>query len=181
MLLTAIFYYLRRSQLLAVFSEYTQDDEKTEPHFVCVFLTTTLSLPSLSLAVSPEFIQDGEKTEQYFIDFVKKLPDGVITADDVQPYGPEAYLHTGMYTFMTGPEDARAPVEARFSYMWRIIEGDWKIVHHHSSAVPKVAGAAEAEASEEKMYPLAQVLALYSTTFPHSATFMDHPITWLTL
>jgi hypothetical protein len=50
---------------------------------------------------------------------------------DVQNYGKDAYLHTGMYTFLVGPEDARTPVEARFSYMWRRVAGDWKIVHHH--------------------------------------------------
>jgi hypothetical protein len=45
-----------------------------------------------------------------------------------------------MYTFMVGPDDTRQAVEARFSYMWRKVDGDWKIVHHHSSAVPKAPG-----------------------------------------
>ena len=40
----------------------------------------------------------------------------------VQSYGEDAYLHTGLYTFMTGPEDNRQPVEARFSYMWRKVQ-----------------------------------------------------------
>ena len=30
-----------------------------------------------------------------------------------------AYLHSGMYTFELGDADARTPVEARFSYVWR--------------------------------------------------------------
>ena len=46
-----------------------------------------------------------------------------------------------MYTFMTGPEDNRQPVQARFSYMWRKIDGEWKILHHHSSALPSGAPA----------------------------------------
>jgi hypothetical protein len=79
------------------------------------------------------------------MDFLKKLPDGTITSDNVQRYGPDAYLHTGMYTFMTGPAENRQPVEARFSYMWRKIDGVWKITHHHSSAVPKAPGSAEVE------------------------------------
>ena len=89
------------------------------------------------------------------MNFLKKLPSGTITADDVQSFGPDAYLHSGMYTFMTGPDDDRRPVEARFSYMWRKVDGDWKIVHHHSSAVPKIPGAEEAVESVN-MYPVAQ-------------------------
>jgi hypothetical protein len=93
------------------------------------------------------------------MEFLKKLPDGTITADNVQRYGVDAYLHTGMYTFMTGPAENRQPVEARFSYMWRKVDGAWKIVHHHSSALPNdpqaAAAAQEADLSED-MYPIAQ-------------------------
>ena len=106
--------------------------------------------------VSPKFIRDSESAKEYFMDFLKKLPFGTITADDVQRYGPDAYLHTGLYTFLTGPADNRAPVEARFSYMWRKVDGVWKIVHHHSSATPKAPGAAVQEAESEDMYPIAQ-------------------------
>ena len=93
--------------------------------------------------VSPKFIRDGQSTKEYFMDFLKKLPDGTITADNVQKYGDDAYLHTGLYTFMTGPENNRQPVDARFSYMWRKSDGAWKIVHHHSSALPKSPDAPE--------------------------------------
>jgi hypothetical protein len=89
------------------------------------------------------------------MNFLKKLPSGTITADNVQSFGQDAYLHTGMYTFMTGPAEDRKPVEARFSYMWRKVDGVWKIVHHHSSAVPKIPGTKEADECED-MYPIAQ-------------------------
>jgi uncharacterized protein (TIGR02246 family) len=105
--------------------------------------------------VSPKFIRDGQSTKEYFMDFLKKLPSGTITADDVKSFGPDAYLHSGMYTFLTGPDEDRRPVEARFSYMWRLVDGVWKIVHHHSSAVPKIPGAQEAVESVN-MYPIAQ-------------------------
>ena len=108
--------------------------------------------------VSPKFIRDGESTKEYFVNFLKKLPEGTITADNVQKYGNDAYLHTGLYTFLTGPENNRQPVEARFSYMWRKIDGAWKIVHHHSSALPKDPAAAVEEEQAEDMYPIAQVL-----------------------
>ncbi len=102
-----------------------------------LYSTTELSfLPT----VSPNFIRDAKSTKQYFMDFLKKLPDGTITADNVQNFGDDMYLHSGMYTFLTGPEGNRTPVNARFSYMWRKMGGEWKITHHHSSAVPGVPG-----------------------------------------
>jgi len=104
--------------------------------------------------VSPKFIRDSQSTKEYFMEFLKKLPEGTITSDKVQTYGNDAYLHTGMYTFLVGEE--RTPVNARFSYMWRMIDGKWKIVHHHSSALPKVPGTEEQEAKAEDMYPVAQ-------------------------
>ena len=75
---------------------------------------------------------------------------------DTRRYGPDAYLHTGLYTFLTGPAESRTPVEARFSYMWRKVDGAWKIVHHHSSALPQTPAAVTEEAESEEMYPIAQ-------------------------
>ncbi len=107
--------------------------------------------------VSPKFIQDSQSTQEYFLEFLKKLPEGTITADRVQNYGNDAYLHSGMYTFMVGPEDSRTAVEARFSYMWRKINGEWKITHHHSSALPGVAPRPAKVMSSDEFYPIAQV------------------------
>jgi uncharacterized protein (TIGR02246 family) len=107
--------------------------------------------------VSPKFIRDPHSTKEYFMEFLKKLPDGTITSDNVQRFGSAAYLHTGLYTFMTGPAENRQPVEARFSYMWRKVDEAWKIVHHHSSALPNAAAAAAQDADlSEDMYPIAQ-------------------------
>ena len=124
--------------------------------------------------VSPKFIRDGESTKQYFMDFLKKLPEGTITADSVQSFGNDAYLHTGMYTFMTGPADNRTPVEARFSYMWRKIDGVWKILHHHSSVVPGGAPAAVTEAQTYSVTspdsdPALAAAAAAAATVPESA------------
>jgi len=39
-----------------------------------------------------------------------------------------------VYTFTFGDGSA---VTARFSYLYRQIDGDWKILEHHSSAMPE--------------------------------------------
>merc|ERR1712216_48380 len=63
-----------------------------------------------------------------------------------------AYLHSGMYTFELGDADARTPVEARFSYVWRKVAGNWKISHHHSSVRPAGAKPAEPEVAATSGY-----------------------------
>ena len=113
-----------------------------------LYCTTDLTfLPT----VSPDFIRDAPSTKRYFQDFVRRLPDGKITDDSVQFLSADAYLHTGMYTFMTGPDEDRTPVSARFTYMWRKIDDHWKIIHHHSSVVPGSGGAKPVD-----LYPIAQ-------------------------
>jgi uncharacterized protein (TIGR02246 family) len=87
--------------------------------------------------VSPQHIKDYGSTEEYFTAFVQKNPYGTITDDSIQVYGNgEAYLHSGMYTFELGDAGARTPVKARFSYVWKNVNGQWKITHHHSSVRP---------------------------------------------
>lgn len=98
--------------------------------------------------VSPEHIKDLDNTEDYFTAFVQKHPFGTITDDSVTVFDDgEAYLHSGMYTFELGEGDARAPVEARFSYVWRKSgDGEYKITHHHSSVRPEAPAPTKAEA-----------------------------------
>ena len=87
-------------------------------------------LPTLSA----DFIGDSVTAKAYFVQLLKRTPEATITAEDVQSFGSNAYLHTGMYTFSLGPE--RTPVKARFSYMWQEKDNDWIITHHHSSVLP---------------------------------------------
>jgi uncharacterized protein (TIGR02246 family) len=106
--------------------------------------------------VSPQHIKNTGNTDDYFVEFVKKNPFGTITDDSVQVYGNgDAYLHSGMYTFELGPEGARSPVEARFSYVWKKEGGSWKISHHHSSVRPEGAKPKAAEPEPPKEEPVA--------------------------
>ena len=45
--------------------------------------------------VSGKFIRDTRETKDYFMEFLKKLPEGTISSDNVQAYGKDSYLHTG--------------------------------------------------------------------------------------
>ena len=97
--------------------------------FDATFLPTT----------SGEFKKRQDGAEEYFEHFLIKNPRGKIIQEEVQTLGTECYLHSGMYNFEVGPVDDRKVVEARFSFIWKKNnQEEWKIVHHHSSARPKV-------------------------------------------
>lgn len=74
----------------------------------------------------------------YFIHFMEKEPIGKIIEDVIQPINEDTYVHCGMYNFTVGPKTDREVVKARFTFVWMKDEdGNWQIVHHHSSLKPK--------------------------------------------
>jgi hypothetical protein len=127
----------------------------TKDHKVVAKMYSPSALSFLP-TVSPEHIKSLNGTEAYFYDFVKKNPEGRVTDESVQMYdGGKAYLHTGMYTFMLGSGYERAPVSARFSYMWKNYGKDgWKITHHHSSVTPSSTPAAATSTSIGPTYEM---------------------------
>jgi len=88
--------------------------------------------------VSGEFKKGQSGAETYFEHFLEKNPIGEIIQDEIQDLGPACYLHSGMYNFEVASDNNRQIVEARFSFVWKQNQqGEWRIVHHHSSVKPK--------------------------------------------
>lgn len=54
----------------------------------------------------------------------------------IRVYGHIA-INTGYYTFSVLRGDKRIDVPARFSFTYRLRDGKWMIVDHHSSRMPK--------------------------------------------
>jgi uncharacterized protein (TIGR02246 family) len=89
--------------------------------------------------VSGEFKKGKAGASEYFRHFLEKFPAGYVVEEEVQQLGEGFYLHSGMYNFELGPENQRQTVEARFSFVWRREpQGEWRIIHHHSSVKPTV-------------------------------------------
>ena len=98
-----------------------------------LYFTDATFLPT----TSREFKKGQKGAEEYFTHFLKKNPTGKITKEEIQTFRADCYLHSGMYNFEVGPGDDRQVVKARFSFVWKKDDqGEWKIVHHHSSAKP---------------------------------------------
>ena len=99
-----------------------------------LYITYATFLPT----TSGEFKKGQYAAEEYFEYFLIKNPRCKIIQEEVQTLGLDGYLHSGMYNFEVGPVDDRQVVEARFSFIWKKNnQGEWKIIHHHSSARPK--------------------------------------------
>lgn len=88
--------------------------------------------------VSPEFKYGKAEAEKYFEHFLQKNPNGNIVKEKIQPLGNDIYLHSGLYDFEVGANGKKDIVKARFSFVWRKEpDGEWRIIHHHSSVKPK--------------------------------------------
>ena len=86
---------------------------------------------------SPEFKKDHTGVIRYFSQFLLRKPVVRIVEEEVKELSATCYLHTGFYDFDCEIEGQQQTVHARFTFVWeQNEEGDWKIVHHHSSAVP---------------------------------------------
>ena len=68
--------------------------------------------------------------------FVTKKPCGVIDTYYVQEYGDIAIVD-GTYTFELNDDyGSRDSVPARYTFVLRKVNGEWKIAAHHSSVNP---------------------------------------------
>ncbi|MDQ1284457.1 MAG: hypothetical protein QG620_805 [Patescibacteria group bacterium] len=94
----------------------------------------------------PTFSQDNrnglQETEDYFRHFLGKRPKCTIVESKVITLGANSYLEAGKYDFeVDDGGDDRITVHARFTFVWTpSFEGgvrEWKIVHFHSSEIPK--------------------------------------------
>lgn len=84
------------------------------------------------------FKHGGNEAKEYFEHFLQKNPTGEIVEDSVQKLSDDSFLHSGHYNFELGPETDRKVAQARFSFAWqKNNNGDWKIIHHHSSVKPE--------------------------------------------
>ena len=88
-----------------------------------------LLLPTLSseLRETPEAITD------YFSSFLARHPSGSVTHRQIR-LGCNGAVDAGTYRFTL--HDPEATVEARYTFVYGLDDGQWRILHHHSSLLP---------------------------------------------
>ncbi|MBE1161856.1 SgcJ/EcaC family oxidoreductase [Dyella acidiphila] len=101
---------------------------------------TALYAPDAVLepTVSNQVRTTPAEIRDYFVKFLKMKPQAVINYREIRLLSDDAALDTGVYTFALISKDGKAQtVHARYTYVYRKIGADWKIVNHHSSVMPE--------------------------------------------
>ena len=95
-----------------------------------LYADNAVLLPTVSNQVrhNPAEIRD------YFVGFLQKSPQGVIDESNVNILSETHATNSGVYTFTFGDGST---VTARFSYLYAASDTGWKILQHHSSAMPE--------------------------------------------
>ena len=83
--------------------------------------------------VSNKVRHNHEEIADYFVHFLAKGQEGKVDESNVRTFGDIA-INSGVYTFTF--KDGSS-VQARFSYVYRWNGQDWRIIEHHSSAMPE--------------------------------------------
>lgn len=93
----------------------------------------------LEPTVSNEVRTTPAAIEDYFVKFLKMKPVGTINMREIRLLGTDSALDTGVYTFRLTVDGKPRDVQARYTYVYKKVGNDWKILNHHSSAMPEVA------------------------------------------
>ncbi|OFA03659.1 SgcJ/EcaC family oxidoreductase [Duganella sp. HH101] len=91
----------------------------------------------LEPTVSNEVRSTPAGIKDYFVKFLKMQPAGTINYRQIRLLGADAALDTGVYTFKLTKDGKPQQVQARYTYVYKKVDGAWKILNHHSSAMPE--------------------------------------------
>ena len=122
---------LTESEVLGLFDQWNAALATLDPDAVTALYTENgILLPTVSNQVrhNPEEIRD------YFVAFLEKSPQGKIDEANVRILSDTHATNSGVYTFTFGDGST---VTARFSYLYVQTDNGWKIMQHHSSAMPE--------------------------------------------
>lgn len=88
--------------------------------------------------LSPSLRSDAAGIQSYFEEACSKLPKLTVAFKDhlVRVYGDTA-VDSGTYVFSFEKDGAKAELPARYTFVLVRDGNSWKIVNHHSSAMPK--------------------------------------------
>jgi uncharacterized protein (TIGR02246 family) len=123
-------YTMNTTEITSLFDQWNAALQTGEPKNVAaLYETNAILLPTVSNKVR----HNHAEIEDYFVAFLAKGPKGTIDESNVRTFGDVA-INSGVYTFAFADG---ATVQARFTYVYRWNGQDWKIVEHHSSAMPE--------------------------------------------
>lgn len=124
-------------QVLGLFDTWNGALASGDPNKVAdLYAPNGVLLPTVSNAVR----SDRKGLVDYFTNFCKLQPQGVINEygireEAVDSNGESSVIsNSGIYTFTFGVDGTK--VSCRFTYVYKKIGEEWKILSHHSSQLP---------------------------------------------
>ncbi|MFM2080011.1 MAG: hypothetical protein RLZZ219_693 [Cyanobacteriota bacterium] len=123
---------ISRAEVVALFERWNGALASGDPATVAaLYSDDALLLPTLSSEPrsSPGAITD------YFKGFLALAPRGRIDSRTIQ-LGCDSAVDAGTYSFTLNGAEPPGRVQARYTFVYARRDGEWRIVHHHSSLQP---------------------------------------------
>tara|TARA_Y100001978_G_C23328167_1_gene261605 strand:- start:148 stop:519 length:372 start_codon:yes stop_codon:yes gene_type:complete len=122
---------MNHDDVVALFNTWNSALATLDPDTVtALYADNAVLLPTVSNRVR----HDHAEIRDYFVGFLQKSPQGVIDESNVNVLSDTHATNSGVYTFTFGDGST---VTARFSYLYVATTDGWKILQHHSSAMPE--------------------------------------------
>ena len=122
---------VNEEQVIALFGDWNDALATGDPDAVTdMYAEDAVLLPTVSNQVR----HNHAEIRDYFVAFLAKQPQGVITESNARVLSDKLATNAGVYVFTFGDGST---VSARFNYTYELRGGAWKIIQHHSSAMPE--------------------------------------------
>ena len=122
---------VNKEQVIALFSDWNDALATGDPDVVTnMYAEDAVLLPTVSNQVR----HNHAEIRDYFVAFLAKQPQGVITESNARVLSDTLSTNAGVYVFTFGDGST---VSARFNYTYELRGSAWKIIQHHSSAMPE--------------------------------------------
>ena len=125
-----------KKQIAGLFDRWNAALRTGDPEKVAdLYAKDAVLLPT----VSNKIRTDHAQIVDYFEHFLQNKPVGEKKRTIINVLDGNSAIDTGIYDFtLTDPKTgAKKVVEARYTYEYEKRGGQWKIVNHHSSAMPE--------------------------------------------
>ncbi len=122
---------MNEENVIALFNDWNDALATGDPDVVTqMYADNAVLLPTISNKIR----HNHPEIRDYFVGFLAKQPQGVITESNARVLSDTLATNAGIYVFTFGDG---AQVTARFNYTYELNYGAWKIIQHHSSAMPE--------------------------------------------